>query len=228
MNVRRSIPRQFALIAAAHAKRILAKRNAFWAEGMEQETHYIDDDWSALRWALGCVCASYMETSKAKGPLLTSPIRIFLAGLIFYFSCENFLGPVQALLCYMQVSKPASQLLTFFPIERTMCITWPAIPMVIQITSLVAGALYLVSALLLFRNVILSIRWFIVAFAVGSIAFVVEQGLPSVTVYRYSALFEQTLLRIIVGRAVSPILVAIALWLSSGSIHPRTGKERAI
>ncbi|HWY61832.1 MAG TPA: hypothetical protein VNW15_08035 [Rhizomicrobium sp.] len=180
---------------------------------MEQEAQHIQNDWSALNWALGCVFASYLEITKTVD-FFKGAARIFLATLILYFSCENFLGPVQALLCYLQLSKPALQLLAFFPIERTMCISWPALPMTVQLTSLVAGSLYVISAFELIRSGRRSIRWFVLAFVTGSIALVVEQGLQTIGNSQYLA---PSLLKIVAGRAVFPILVAIGLWLNSAN-----------
>lgn len=219
MNGHRSLLRRAALMFAAHAKRIFLKRSAFWADGMEHEAHYIQNDWSALSWAVGCVFASYVEWTKLVD-FLGYSIKIFLAGLILYFSCENFLVPVQALLCQLQLSKPALQLLVLFPIERSMCIPWPVVPVWMQVTSLVAGALYVTSAWKLVRNRP-SIRWFIPGFAAGSIALMLERALPTASI---AATLEPALLNIVLGRAVFPILVAGALWLSSANYVPPINK----
>jgi hypothetical protein len=84
MSARPSILRSAALLCAAHARRVLLRRNQFWADGMEQEAHHIDDDWSALQWALGCVSASYAEVLKAE--------RFFIPVLARICDCVEKVG----------------------------------------------------------------------------------------------------------------------------------------
>ncbi len=81
MSAHPSILRSAALLCAAHARRVLLRRNPFWADGMQQEAHHIDDDWSALQWALGCVFASYAEVLKAERFLVPFVARLFLAAI---------------------------------------------------------------------------------------------------------------------------------------------------
>ena len=95
MSGRPSILRTAALLCAAHARRVLLRRNPFWADGMEQEAHHIDDDWSALQWALGCVCASYAEILKAKRFFIPFVARLSLAAIILRYALN---GPLSALI----------------------------------------------------------------------------------------------------------------------------------
>jgi len=81
MSGRPSILRSAALLCAGHARRVLLRRNPFWADGMEQEAYHIDDDWSALQWALGCVCASYSEVLKAERFFIPVLARLCLAAI---------------------------------------------------------------------------------------------------------------------------------------------------
>jgi hypothetical protein len=50
--------RRWAVILAWHAARMMPARSP-WADAMLHEVDYITDDGAALRWALGCVIASY-------------------------------------------------------------------------------------------------------------------------------------------------------------------------
>ena len=52
--------RRLAVSAARHAARVLPGANAPWADAMRRELDYIADDRAALRWAVGCVAASYL------------------------------------------------------------------------------------------------------------------------------------------------------------------------
>jgi len=51
--------RRLAVTLARHAARTLPAARSPWAEAMRRELDYIADDGAALRWALGCVVASY-------------------------------------------------------------------------------------------------------------------------------------------------------------------------
>jgi hypothetical protein len=51
--------RNMALRFVRHATRILCGAQLPWAKAMQCELHYIGNDAAALRWALGCVLASY-------------------------------------------------------------------------------------------------------------------------------------------------------------------------
>jgi len=51
--------RRWAVTLARHAARVLPGARSPWADAMRHELDYIEDDGAALRWALGCVVASY-------------------------------------------------------------------------------------------------------------------------------------------------------------------------
>jgi hypothetical protein len=51
--------RRSAVKLAQHAARVLPDARSPWADAMRREIDYIADDPAALRWALGCVLASY-------------------------------------------------------------------------------------------------------------------------------------------------------------------------
>ena len=53
--------RQLAVKAVQHAAWVLPAEYAPWADAMRREIHYIEDDRAALRWAVGCVVASYTK-----------------------------------------------------------------------------------------------------------------------------------------------------------------------
>jgi hypothetical protein len=58
MNAGSSRWRRLSLTLAQHAAWVLPGAGSSWAEAMRRELDYIDDP-AALRWALGCVLASY-------------------------------------------------------------------------------------------------------------------------------------------------------------------------
>ena len=59
MNAGSSRWRRWAMRLAQHAACVLPGARSPWADAMRRELDYIADDSAALRWALGCVLASY-------------------------------------------------------------------------------------------------------------------------------------------------------------------------
>jgi len=51
--------RLLAVKLAQHAARVVPGARSPWAQAMQHELDYIEDDPAALRWAIGCVLASY-------------------------------------------------------------------------------------------------------------------------------------------------------------------------
>ena len=51
--------RRIATRLVRHASWVLPGAESDWAEAMRREIDYIEDDTAALRWAVGCVTASY-------------------------------------------------------------------------------------------------------------------------------------------------------------------------
>jgi hypothetical protein len=51
--------RRIALKIVGHASWVLPGAETGWADAMRRELDYIEDDRAALRWAIGCVTASY-------------------------------------------------------------------------------------------------------------------------------------------------------------------------
>ena len=59
MNEVSSRWRRWAMRLAQHAAGVMPGARSPWAEAMRRELDYIEHDQAALRWALGCVLASY-------------------------------------------------------------------------------------------------------------------------------------------------------------------------
>ena len=59
MNAGSSRWRQWAMRLAQHAAGVMPGARSPWADAMRRELDYIEQDPAALRWALGCVLASY-------------------------------------------------------------------------------------------------------------------------------------------------------------------------
>lgn len=59
MNAAPNRWRRLAVKLMQHAARILPGARSPWADAMRRELDYIGDDPAAVRWALGCILASY-------------------------------------------------------------------------------------------------------------------------------------------------------------------------
>ena len=59
MSTASALWRRVALRLVTHASSVLPGARSDWAEAMRREIEYIEDDAAALRWAAGCVTASY-------------------------------------------------------------------------------------------------------------------------------------------------------------------------
>jgi hypothetical protein len=72
MNVSPGWWRRWAVKLAQHASWVLPGAQSPWAQAMRRELDYIEDDRAALRWALGCVLASYKARLAAPLPRSSS------------------------------------------------------------------------------------------------------------------------------------------------------------
>ncbi len=59
MNAASGRWRRWAVKLVQHAAGVLPRTPSPWADAMQRELAYIEDDPAAVRWALGCVLASY-------------------------------------------------------------------------------------------------------------------------------------------------------------------------
>ena len=63
MTRRPSLSRRIALALMEHAARVLPSARGPWAKAMQHELPQIENDLEALKWAGGCLLASYVERS---------------------------------------------------------------------------------------------------------------------------------------------------------------------
>jgi hypothetical protein len=74
--------RRRAVKLAQHASWVLPGAQSPWAEAMRRELDYIEDDRAALRWAVGCVLASYKARLAGPLPRSSSPSLPGLRGKV--------------------------------------------------------------------------------------------------------------------------------------------------
>jgi hypothetical protein len=191
MSGRPSVLRSAALLCAAHARRVLLRRNPFWADGMEQEAHHIDDDWSALQWALGCVCASYAEVLKAERFFIPFVARLCLAAITLFYAQQPLSGLIAALECHFYdlphgVPDPVALLFVyrhffFTPVATTgdLCIRVYALPWMPAIQAGVGG-LYLAAGLRVVQGRASAFPLFFGALVASPLAHAVAISVPGI------------------------------------------------
>jgi hypothetical protein len=94
--------RRWAMRLAQHAAGVMPGARSPWADAMRRELDYIEHDSAALRWALGCVLASY-RLRLAHRPLWSarctwrhvaaSSILMLLVGLAFHDRADGQTEP---------------------------------------------------------------------------------------------------------------------------------------
>jgi hypothetical protein len=129
MNASPSRWRRLAVKLAQHAASVLPGARSPWADAMRHELDYIGDDSVAVRWALGCIAASYrarlaqwLSVRPSWRQVATSGALMILIGLALQ---ENAGGqtPLPRLACdepgSPQMSSKLDSGTNFRPAERT-------------------------------------------------------------------------------------------------------------
>jgi hypothetical protein len=143
--------RRAACALADYAVRVAPGEHADWARAMRSEIDHIGNDSEALRWALGCIEASWrMRSESMSGPVLIVA-RIVVAGLICLMALEKLLPAIGVLaykagnrgvLAAVETTTPGGDFNRFAPLIERMP-TWQ-LPL-----NLVCVALYLSAAVAL-------------------------------------------------------------------------------
>jgi len=76
--MKRPVTRWLACRLMRHAADVLRHSRGEWAQAMTNEFGHVEDDFAALRWAIGCVTASYKERGGAKMDRQISSFRIMV------------------------------------------------------------------------------------------------------------------------------------------------------
>jgi hypothetical protein len=93
--------RRIALKLARHASWVLPGAGSPWADAMRRELDYIDDHRAALRWAVGCVLASYTARLTAlprlRWRIVSAPVAaaslLLLIGLVLQGHARDQTAP---------------------------------------------------------------------------------------------------------------------------------------
>ena len=82
MNMQRGWKRQLARHLVRHAEKVLFPVRPRWTGVLRSELEHVPEDLRALRWAVGCVWASYRERYWSRGRSLLAAIGV---GVLFAF-----------------------------------------------------------------------------------------------------------------------------------------------
>lgn len=82
MNMQRGWKRQLAQHLVRHAEKMLSPVRPRWTGVLQSELEHVPEGLRALRWAVGCVWASYRERYWSKGRSLLAAIGV---GVVFAF-----------------------------------------------------------------------------------------------------------------------------------------------
>lgn len=77
---------------AHHAANVLPRHRAAWGEAIRNEVEFIESDTAALRWAAGCVIASYAERINPMSNAAISPVFGVTAVMVFVFGGYWLIG----------------------------------------------------------------------------------------------------------------------------------------
>lgn len=87
MTVRVSVAKRAAVALVKHALRVIPPERSEWGNAMRHELEHIEGDWTALKWAAGCVLASYIERSNDRPNSLAAVVKKPSAFLPMAMSC---------------------------------------------------------------------------------------------------------------------------------------------
>jgi hypothetical protein len=207
--------RRLASAVMRHASRTLPPDRASWGKAMDHEFHHIDDDLEALRWALGCAAASYVERGGVVGWARSRPARLVLALLIARQTVSMLFAPALWAACRLHDPGLARFLGGFTPGDdyRRFIPLLQATPWWVYGLWIVAAGFFLVSAWHLLSGERAAFHLFAFAWALGSLGNWVAGSLPA---YKAAFSFPEPLFsRDCVVPAVTtvvPLLIAGALW----------------
>jgi hypothetical protein len=223
MSTTDNLVRRLALAVTEHAMRVLPPDRSSWARAMRQEIDHIDSDRSALRWAVGCLLASYRERVRAMDPLQTPLARSILALVIGFEAFRAWFAPLMVLsyrLGNIGVTQalggltPGDDYRRFIPLMDTV----PGWLLGIWMAS---GTLFLAAAWLLVRGRGSAFGLFASAYALSMVGSCVDWWVRALIpqygdAYRHAFIFAQFSFRrdvlLPVAGALLPAIVGVALW----------------
>ena len=210
--------RRLASALTRHAAHVLPASRSDWAQAMRTELEHIQSDAEAIRWAIGCVLAGYVERSRVMNLLDLGIARAILALLIatqvlsFHFATVltlswrlHYLG----LAAFLGTFTPGDDYRRFIPLMNS-------IPWWIHALWVSGSSLFFASALQLIRKRSSAFLLFAAGWILGTTGNLISQASP---VYRAAFSFPDPMFTrdylIPIATALVPIFIAAALWTHS-------------
>ena len=214
MNAHLSLIRRIAIALMNHAGRVLPAARLRWAEAMKNEFHHIESAGEALKWAAGCVLASYLERSRLATVLNTWYARVFLTLLLLGEALNMLFAPVLTAAYHLHYLRVAAFLGGFTPGDdyRRLIPLMNAAPWMHGFW-VAASVLFLASAWQVVRKNRSALPLFAAAWMLGATGDFIAQAMPA---YREAFSFPTPMFTrdylIPTATALAPLFIAAALW----------------
>lgn len=216
MNPSPRLLRRAANMVLHHAASVLPSRHAVWADAMRNELPHIAGDGEALRWALGCLLASYLERLRIPPVIQSLWFRIAL-GVVILGRAVDLLFATLLTLAYRAHWLGLARFLGAFTPGgdyRRLVPLLDSTPWYVHALWLGGAMLSLVAAGQLLRNRATAFLTFAAGCALGAAGEIIGQRLPE-----FRAVFASTPQQVFrdnlasTVRIAALVLVGVALWI---------------
>lgn len=210
--------RRLASALTRHAARVLPASRSDWAQAMRSELDHIESDVDAIRWAIGCMLAGYVERSRIMHLLDTGIARAILTLALATQVLSFLFATVLTLAWRLHYLGLAAFLGSFTPGDdyRRFIPLMDSIPWWIHAMWVSASILFFASAWQLIRKQPSAFLIFACGWILGTAGNLIGQASP---VYRAAFSFPEPMFTrdylIPAATALIPILIAAALWTHS-------------
>jgi hypothetical protein len=205
---------------------MMPERRSFWATGMVNELHHIEDDGAALRWAVGGVMTAYLEL--ASDVFGSVPVRGLLMLPLLFEVMQALFAQTMTLawrlgatgvLDVMGAQTPGGDYHRFIPLLQLVPDWYVA-------GGFLAGGLVLASAVQLVRRRPSATVLFIAGIAIGLMAEALVHTVPGYNdaarqVFHFKDVRAMRDMVIPIAAQLGPAFIACALWLATRGTRPR-------
>ena len=210
--------RRLASTLTRHATRVLPASRSDWARAMRSELDHIETDAEAIKWAIGCVLAGYVERSRVMNLLDTGIARAILSFLLATQVVSFLFATVLTAAWRLHYLSLATFLGSFTPGDdyRRFIPLMDATPWWLHALWVCASVLFFASAWQLIRKQPSAFLLFAAGWILGTTGNLIGQASP---VYRAAFSFPEPIFTrdylIPAATALLPIFIAAALWTHS-------------
>ena len=212
--------RRIALALMEHAAQVLPSARSKWGEAMRHEIHHIENDREALKWACGCVLASYVERSRARSIMNSGWVRAFLVPSIVCEALSMLFATALTVAYRIHDPAAAAFLGSFTPGDdyHRFIPLIDATPWWIHALWVTAAVLFVTCAVQLCRKRRAAFLVFAAAWVLGAIGNLISQSIPAYSqAFSIPAPIFPRDYFIPAVTALVPVLIALTLWVHSRS-----------